>query len=160
VLNSGLDDGRWRPGVIAIGQALKVLAGESAEGWLKRARDLLGSDLVGSSSIGQRLRYNPKLMAVLAEASPTALPAKAIHSVKGLEFPAVCVVLTARTSGDILNVLTGAETATKPVEEARKIYVAASRAERLLAIAAPKNRVATLKGILDAGGHAVQIVML
>lgn len=160
VLNSGLDDGRWRPGVIAIGQALKVLAGESAEDWLKRARDLLRSDLVGSSSIGQRLRYNQKLAAVLAEASPTALPAKAIHSVKGLEFPAVCVVLTVKTSGDILNVLTGAEMASKPVEEARKIYVAASRAERLLAIAAPNSRATALKTILDAGGRAVQIVAL
>jgi DNA helicase II / ATP-dependent DNA helicase PcrA len=160
VLNGGLDDGRWRPDVIAIGQALKVLAGESAEDWLRRARALLSPNLVGPSSIGQRLRYNQKLTAVLAEASPTALPAKAIHAVKGLEFPGVCVVLTVRTSGDILNALTGAETATKPVEEARKIYVAASRAERLLAIAAPKNRAATLKGILDAGGHAVQIITL
>jgi hypothetical protein len=53
-------------------------------------------------------------------------------------------VLTVKTSGDILNVLTGAESGTKPVEEARKIYVAASRAERLLAIAAPKSRAAAL----------------
>jgi DNA helicase II / ATP-dependent DNA helicase PcrA len=160
VMNDGLDDGRWRPEVIAIGQALKVIAGESAEDWLKRARALLDSNLVGTSSIGQRLRYNQKLAAVLAEASPTALPAKAIHAVKGLEFLAVCVVLTVKTSGAILNVLTGAESATKPVEEARKIYVAASRAERLLAIAIPKNRAAALKAILDVGGRAVQIVTL
>ena len=158
--NSGLDDGRWRPEIIAVGQALKFLAGESAEDWLKRARALLDSNLVGTSSIGQRLRSNDNLAAVLAEASPTALPAKAIHAVKGLEFSAACVVLTVKTSGDILNVLTGAEGGTKPVEEARKIYVAASRAERLLAIAAPISRAAALKGILDAGGHAVQIVAL
>ncbi|MGY8664147.1 ATP-dependent helicase [Bradyrhizobium sp. UFLA05-109] len=158
--NSGLDDGRWRPEIIAVGQALKLLTGESAEDWLKRARALLDSNLVGTASIGQRLRSNNKLAAVLAEASPTALPAKAIHAVKGLEFPAVCVVLTVKTSGDILNVLTGVEGATKPVEEARKVYVAASRAERLLAIAAPKSRAAALKGILDAGGYAVQIVAL
>jgi DNA helicase-2/ATP-dependent DNA helicase PcrA len=160
VTNSGLDDGRWRPEIIAVGQTLKCLAGESAQNWLKRARALLDSNLVGTSSIGQRLQSSDKLAAVLAEASPTALPAKAIHAVKGLEFSAVCVVLTVKTSGDILNVLTGAESGTKPVEEARKIYVAASRAERLLAIAAPKSRASALKGILDAGGHAVQIVAL
>lgn len=158
VSTNGLDDGRWRPEIIAVGQSLKVLPRESAEDWLKRARSLLGSNLVGTSTIGQRLRSSNKLAPILVEASPTALPARAIHSVKGLEFPAVCVVLTVKTSGDILNVLTGVESAPKPVEEARKIYVAASRAERLLAIAAPKSRAAALKGILDAGGLAVKIV--
>ena len=160
VSTSGLRDGRWRPEIIAVGQTLKVLAGENAEDWLKRARALLGSGLVGPASIGQRLRFNDKLSAVLTEASLTALPASAIHAVKGLEFPAVCVVLTVPTFGNVLNVLTGAETAIKPVEEARKIYVAASRAQRLLAFAAPKNRAAALKGILDLGGHAAQIVAL
>ncbi|CAA7624574.1 ATP-dependent endonuclease [Magnetospirillum sp. SS-4] len=56
--------------------------------------------------------------------------------------------------------VTGAESATKAVEDARKIYVAASRAERLLAIAAPKSRAAALKWILNAGGYATQIVTL
>lgn len=160
VLTNGLDDGRWRPEVIAIGRALKVLPGESAEDWLKRARALLDSNLLGTSTIGQRLKSNERLAAVLAEASPTALPAMTIHAVKGLEFPAVCVVLTVKTAGAILNVLTGTESATEPVEEARKIYVAASRAERLLAIATPKSRAALLKEILDAGGHATQVVAI
>ena len=160
VMAKGLDDGRWRPEIIAIGQALKVLAGEHAEDWLKRARALLHPNLVGPSSIAQRLRSDKKLAAVLAEAMPTALPAKAIHAVKGLQFPAVCVVLTGKTSGDILNVLTGTESAAKPVEEARKIYVAASRAERLLAIAVPKSRAAALKGVLDSGGANAQILAI
>jgi DNA helicase II / ATP-dependent DNA helicase PcrA len=157
---SGPDDRRWRPEIIAVGQALKVSPGESAEDWLARARALLGSNLVGTSSIGQRLRFNDKLGAVLAEVSPTALPAKAIHAVKGLEFPAVCVVLTPRTAGGILDVLDGTASDADVVEEARKIYVAASRAERLLAMAAPKSRAAKLKSILDVGGHATEIVVL
>lgn len=157
---SGPDDGRWRPEIIAVGQALNVSARESAEDWLNRARVFLGSNLVGTSSIGQRLRSTDKLASVLAEVSPTVLPAKAIHSVKGLEFPAVCVVLTARTAGGILDVLNGSASDADVVEEARKIYVAASRAERLLAIAAPNTRAATLKAILDAGGHAAEIVAL
>jgi hypothetical protein len=154
------DDGRWRPDIIAVGQALKVSPGEKADDWLKRARIILEKDLVGPSTIGQRLRSNDKLATVLAEVSPTALPAKAIHSVKGLEFPAVCVVLTARTAGGILDVLNGTVVDAKTVEEARKIYVAASRAERLLAIATPKSRAAALKAILDVGGHAVEVVAL
>lgn len=56
--------------------------------------------------------------------------------------------------------LTGVSVEAKLVEETRKIYVAASRAERLLVIATPKSRVAALKAILDAGGHAVQVIQL
>lgn len=160
VTAGGSDDGRWRPGIIAIGQALKLAHGEGTDDWLKRARAILGSELVGTSTIGQRLKSNDKLGTVLAEVSPTALPAKTIHAVKGLEFPAVCVVLTARTAGHILEVLAGTLTDPNPVEEARKIYVAASRAERLLAIATPKSRAAALKGILDVGGHSAQVVTL
>jgi hypothetical protein len=139
---------------------LRVFPRESAEDWLKRARALLGTNLVGTSTIGQRLRYNEKLETVLAEVSPTALPAKAIHAVKGLEFPAVCVVLTVRTAGGIIDVLSGRSADPGTVEEARKIYVAASRAERLLAIAAPMSRVPTLKAILDVDGHAAEILVL
>lgn len=157
---NGSDDGRWRPRIIAIGQALKLAPGEGADDWLKRARAILGSDLVGSSTIGQRLRSNDKLGSILAEVSQTALPAKTIHAVKGLEFPAVCVVLTPQTAGNILDVLNGTATDPGGVEEARKIYVAASRAERLLAIATPKSRAATLKAILDVGGHPAQVVTL
>jgi DNA helicase II / ATP-dependent DNA helicase PcrA len=160
LIATGSDDGRWQSEVIALGQALKVSPGETADDWLKRARSMLGKDLVGSSKIGQRLRSNDKLATVLSEVSPTALPAKAIHSVKGLEFPAVCVVLTARTAGGILDVLSGAVADAETVEEARKIYVAASRAERLLAIATPKSRAAALKAILEVGGHAVEVVAL
>lgn len=161
VTANGSDDGRWRPNIIAVGQALKVSPGEKAEDWLNRARIILGKDLVGPSTIGQRLRSNDKLATVLvAEVSPTALPAKAIHSVKGLEFPAVCVALTARTAGGILDVLNGTVDDAENVEEARKIYVAASRAECLLAIATPKSRAAALKAILDVGGHAVDVAAL
>lgn len=77
---------------------------------------------------------------------------------KGLEFPAVCVVLKARTAGPILDVLSGMSTDPDAVEEAWKIYVAASRAERLLVIAAPKSWAAALKAHLDVDGHAAEIL--
>lgn len=160
VATSGLDDGRWRPTIIDIGQRLHLCSGEQPDQWLQRARDLLNSDLVGNSTINQRLRLNAELGSILAEASPTALPARAIHAVKGLEFPAVCVVLTARSAAGILDVLTGATVDANLVEDTRKIYVAASRAERLLTIAAPKSRTSALKAVLDAGGHPVQVLNL
>jgi hypothetical protein len=160
VTMSGLEDGRWRPTIIDIGQRLYLRSGEQPDQWLQRARDVLNSDLVGSSTINQRLRAHAKLGSIMAEASPMALPARAIHAVKGLEFPAICVVLTAKTTGGILDVLTGATVDAKLVEDTRKIYVAASRAERLLTIAAPKNRASALKAVLDAGGHPVQILDL
>lgn len=160
VATCGLDDGSWRPTTIEIGQRLHLRRGEQPEEWLQRARDLLDSDLVGDSTINQRLRSHPKLGSMLVEASPTALPARAIHAVKGLEFPAVCVILTAKTAGGILDVLTGATIDAKLVEDTRKIYVAASRAERLLAIAAPKSRASALKAILDAGGQPVRVLSL
>ncbi len=158
VADAGLEDGRWRPEIIAIGQALLLRAGETTDAWLQRARELLKPGLVGDSTINQRLRDKAKLDEVLVTATPSALPARAIHSVKGLEFPAVCVVLTTKTAGGIINVLNGASASPKILEEARKIYVAASRAERLLAIATPKSKARNLKAILDVGGSEVTIL--
>lgn len=148
----------WRPEIIAIGQALQPRAEETADAWLDRARRLLDRDLIGPSTINQRLRSNDKLGSLLASSQATDLPARAIHAVKGLEFPAVCVVLTPQTTGKILGVLAGGSSTPELIEDARKIYVAASRAERLLAIATPKNSVATLKTLLDAGGLPVIVV--
>lgn len=154
------EGGRWREEVIRIGQALRVKIGETEDQWLARARGMLDHDLVGGSTIGQRLKRHAKLATALATTEATALPARTIHSVKGLEFPAVCVVLTPRTAGGILDVLTGTTTDPQLTEDARKIYVAASRAERLLAIAIPNSRVAGFKRVLDDGGNAVTVVSL
>jgi len=160
IATSSVDDGRWRPKIIEIGQALRLRAGEQANSWLRGARAVLNVDLIGTTTINQRLQTHGELGDILAEGSPTALPAKAIHAVKGLEFPAVCVVLTAKKAGRILDVITGAIVDAKLVEEARKIYVAASRAERLLAIATPKARVSALKAILDSGGCPTTVLDL
>jgi hypothetical protein len=151
------ESGGWRPEIISIGQALQPRAGEPADQWLSRARVLLGRELVGTSTINQRLKNNADLGSLLSTARATDLPARSIHDVKGLEFPAVCVVLSPQTAGKIIDVLTGANTTPKFVEGARKIYVAASRAERLLAIATPNSRVAALKGLLEAGGSPLAV---
>lgn len=151
VLDAGLGDGRWRPAVIEIANGLRLDPAEDSVAWLQRARTLLGAGLCGTSTIGQRLRSNAELATALATAPTEANPARTIHSAKGLEFPAVCVVLTARKSGDILDCLEGVVGA-EAHEDARKIYVAVSRAERLLAIAIPKSKAARLDGLLRATG--------
>ena len=151
------EGGGWRPEIIAIGRALQPTTGQPADQWLARARVLLDRDLVGTSTINQRLRNNAELGSVLATGHATDPPARSIHAVKGLEFSAVCVVLSPQTAGKILDVLTGVSTSPKLVEDARKVYVASSRAERLLAIATPKSRVTALKGLLEAGGMPVAV---
>ncbi|MFZ2869982.1 UvrD-helicase domain-containing protein [Zavarzinia sp.] len=153
-----IESSGWRPEIIALGQELYPKSGEAIDQWLERARTLLDKDLVGTSTINQRLKIHTDLGSILSTLQATDLPARSIHDVKGLEFPAICVVLAPQTVGKIIGVLTGASIAHEHVEDARKIYVAASRAERLLAIATPKNRVADLKAILDAGGGSVVVL--
>lgn len=147
----------WRAEIIGIGQGLRPESGETGEEWLKRAHALLAQGLKGSRTIGRQLRRHTDLDDLLATTAATGLPAGAIHSVKGREFPAVCVVLTAKRAGTILDVLDGANTDPDDVEEARKIYVAASRAERLLAFATPRSRVDRLKALLEAGGVPIVV---
>lgn len=146
IIANGLDDGRWRPAIIAIANALRFTPPQTADDWLQQARRSLAPGLVGGSSIAQRLRSTSDLATALASAPATACPPRTIHSAKGLEFPAVCVVLTNQKAGDILDCLEGASLTAD--EDARKIYVAASRAERLLAIAIPKSKAERLQALL------------
>ncbi|MCQ9148085.1 ATP-dependent helicase [Brucella sp. BTU2] len=150
-----IEDGRWRPEIIAIANGLGFAAGETADQWLGRARNLLGPGLVGSSTISNRLRSHADLSATLAGTPSDSPPARTIHSVKGLEFPAVCVVMTTKTAGGIIEFLESG-TSVGSEEDARKIYVAASRAERLLAIAVPKSRAARLQALLAGVGCSVK----
>jgi len=151
VAANGLEDGRWRPKIIEIASALRFDAGMDAAKWLDGARTLLAPGLSGTSTIGQRLRSSSDLATALATPPAESHPARTIHSAKGLEFPAVCVVLTSRKTGDILSHLegTGGENS---AEDARKIYVAASRAQRLLVIAIPKSRSPRLQSLLASCG--------
>ncbi len=56
--------------------------------------------------------------------------------------------MTTKTAGGIIDLLEG-KVSTASDEDARKIYVAASRAERLLAIAVPKSQTARLQALLN-----------
>jgi len=151
VAANGLEDGRWRPEIIEIATALHFDAGMDAAQWLDGARTLLAPGLSGTRTIGQRLRSSSDLGTALATPPAESHPARTIHSAKGLEFPAVCVVLTSQKTGHILSHLEGIGGGNS-AEDARKIYVAASRAQRLLVIAIPKSRTSRLQCLLESCG--------
>lgn len=156
LLSEGLEDGRWRPEIIALANGLRFDQTDTVDQWLARARNLLVAGLAVNSTINQRLKVHADLTTALARAPTNSPPARTIHSVKGQEFPAVCVVMTKKTAGAIIDLLEG-QTSTEADEEARKIYVGASRAERLLAIAVPKSRAARLQKLLTNGGCEVRL---
>ncbi|WMT79051.1 ATP-dependent helicase [Bradyrhizobium sp. Ash2021] len=145
--SEGLEDGGWRPEVIALAHGLRFNPTDKADQWLERARELLAKGLIAASSIKQRLRAHGDLATALDCAPANSPPARTIHSAKGLEFPAVCVVMTTKTAAGILDLLEG-NASDGQDEEARKIYVGASRAERLLVIAIPKSRASRLQALL------------
>ena len=150
----------WRPKVISIIRALRFDLAKhlDARAWHVAAKDLLSNELTIEDwqSISQRLKWNAALDAALAVVPATAAMPRTIHSVKGMEYSAVCVVTTPTTLKGILDFLETGGPA-KRAEDARKLYVAVSRAERLLVIAAPKSQAERLRTHLRGNGAAVTL---
>ncbi|MBY9068247.1 ATP-dependent helicase [Hyphomonas sp. WL0036] len=153
---SGIIDGRWRPDVIAVANELRYEPGETPDQWLARARISVGAGMATGLNVNKRLKSHANLATALAAAPVDAPPPRTIHSAKGLEFPAVCVVMTSQKAGRILDYLEG-DTTNGADEDARKIYVAASRAERLLVMAIPKKTAGRMQALLTSVGSAVEI---
>ncbi|WP_349365556.1 MAG: ATP-dependent helicase [Nitratireductor rhodophyticola] len=153
---SGMIDGRWRPDVIAVANELRYEPGETPDQWLAKARLSVDADMATGLNVNQRLRSHANLATALAAAPVDAPPPRTIHSAKGLEFPAVCVVMTSQKASRILDYLEG-DTSNGADEDARKIYVAASRAERLLVMAIPKNTAGRMQALFTRVGCAVEI---
>lgn len=152
-----IEHSSWRPKIISILRALRFDSTKhtDARAWLTAARDLLSNELGGSTgqSLSQSLKWNKGLEGVLASVPALAPIPRTIHSVKGMEFPAVCVVTT-KTLKRILDFLETGEPV-EAAEEARKLYVAASRAKRLLVIAAPKSQTERLRTHLSIQGAVI-----
>ena len=149
----------WRPGALALAQALRFSPERFAtvEEWHDEARRLLAPLLPASErSINQRLRRNRDLDKALSVAPLSGHPTQTIHSVKGMEFPAICVVMSPSTAKSIVDFLVS--DVADENEEARKIYVGASRAQRLLAIALPRTQAPRLRDLMLSMGGAVELV--
>ncbi len=158
-----LEPGSWRASALAVAEGLRYSPERFAtvDAWHDHAKRLLAPLLPagGGQSINQRLRRNADLARALSTAPASGHPARTIHSVKGMEFPAVCVVMSPSTAKGILDFLT-ADGADGDNEEARKIYVGASRAQRLLAIALPRTQAPRLRDLMASMGGEVSLVTL
>ncbi|MCK1600470.1 hypothetical protein IVB02_03285 [Bradyrhizobium sp. 166] len=129
----------------------------TAEACHDEARRLLAPLLpAGGRSINQRLSRNRELEKALLVAPASGHPARTIYCVEGMEFPGVCVVMSPSTAKGIIESLAGAAAADN--EEARKIYVGASRAQRLLTVALPRTQASRLRDVMVAMGGAVELV--
>lgn len=141
----------WRPRISRVLGELRYDPAHhpTAAEWLARARELLEPGMLANiGTIGQRLRYNAALANFLVANPGSRVPARSIHSAKGLEFPAVCVVLTS-TAGPIFDFLENGEPQEK-AEAARELYVAVSRAKKLLVVAARQAQAIRLRDALQA----------
>jgi superfamily I DNA/RNA helicase len=151
----------WRPQTLALIQALRFAPERfaTAEAWNEEARRLLAPLLpAGDRSINQRLPHNKDLRKALLVAPASGHAARTIHSVKGMEFPAICVVIPTNKAKSIVDFLLGAKSADN--EDARRIYVGASRAQRLLAIALPQTQAPRLRDLMAKMGAAVEVIEL
>ncbi|MDE0702922.1 MAG: ATP-dependent helicase [Rhodospirillaceae bacterium] len=150
----------WRPRVITLLRDLRFdpVKYTDAKEWHTAAKKIVERCLIApdKKSVSQKLRWNEAIVNALYEAPKNAAMPRTIHSVKGMEFPAVCVVTTASTLKKILDFL---ETGNpeESAENARKLYVAASRAQRLLVFAAPKSQAQRLSNHLR--GQGAEVVM-
>lgn len=155
-----IEEASWRPGVVSIVRDLRFdpLVHADAKAWHEAAKDLLARRIAvrDGSSVSQVFKWNDAVADSLASVPDGHAVPRTIHSVKGMEFPAVCVVTTASTLKAILDYLETGEPDHK-AEEARKLYVAASRAERLLVVAAPKTQTERLARHLRGQGASVEI---
>ena len=150
----------WRPDVTRILQELRFDPGKlsDAKAWHTEAKNVFPRHVSVSpgQSISQLLRWNAAISTAMAAVTNDAVTPRTIHSVKGMEFPAVCVVTTRSTLKAILDFLECGIPAER-AEEARKLYVAASRAQQLLVVAAPQSQADRLACHLRGQGASVKI---
>ena len=162
---AGLGDANltWRPSVLAMGQQLRYdpAVYASADIWLAKARSLLAPKLPvgGGRTIAQVLRNHATLKDVLSVPPGHGISARTIHSVKGAEFPAVCLVISPATAKSMFDFLE-AGSPINAAEELRKAYVGASRAQRLLAIAAPNSQRSRLTKLIANGADSNMLAIV
>ncbi len=162
IADEELESANWRPEIIDIIKSLKLNrdVDETRNQWVERVRERFAHKLPDEdNTIGRKIQNRAELDDIFA-AQPTAeIITRTIHAVKGKEYPGICVVMTTKTANGILTYLdNGAENIYS--EEARKLYVGASRAKRLLAIACPRSQADRLVKHLSIFGAKIVILNL
>lgn len=159
VSEDNLETLSWRGHVVKILQSLRFekTEGHTRHEWILRARSALNVFLpAGAGGIAQQLRNESKLDEILAKASTTEVQVRSVHEVKGKQYQGICIVLTSATAKGILTHLES-EPDESMAEEARVLYVAASRAQKLLVFACPKSQSARLARHISSSGAMVQV---
>lgn len=149
----------WRGDMINILKQLEFDAdqGHTRSEWVGRARVCLKPYLgENCGSIAQNIPDTKALDNILSVRPIFGLSRRTIHEVKGQEYLGICAVMTSKTAKGILDFLQGEDNGKD--ESAREIYVAASRAERLLAIACPKSQSSRLVKHLSQSGASVELI--
>jgi DNA helicase-2/ATP-dependent DNA helicase PcrA len=155
-----INHSHWRPQALHILRYLKF-GDETEKQWHARTKEVFAPFLqTDGGSIAQKIKANQDVALVLRHSPVAKLSPKTIHSVKGMEFPGVCVVTTSKTVKGILDSLQGLTDDPIKAEAARELYVAASRAQRLLAIAVPKSQCSRLSDHLKTHGADVKTVVI
>jgi len=159
ISEDGLEVLSWRGQVVKIIQALRFdsTAGHTRDEWIVRARNLMSDFLpAGVGTIGQKLRNQAQLDDILGSVPAPGISARTIHEVKGKQYQGVCVLLTTAKAKGIITHLEK-EPDNSMAEDARELYVAASRAQKLLVFACPKSQSKRLVAHISSSGAAVQV---
>jgi DNA helicase-2/ATP-dependent DNA helicase PcrA len=159
VSEDNLEALRWRGQIVKILRSLRFDAslGHTRSEWIARARKLMSVFLpaTGAGTIAQKLRNLGPLDDILGSVPTLGLCARTIHEVKGRQFEGICVVLTSAKAKGIVTHLEE-EPDDSMAEDARELYVAASRARKLLVIACPRSQAKRLAILISSSGATVQ----
>lgn len=146
----------WRGKIVKILHSLRfdTVAGSTRDEWIARARHALTTYIPeGGATIAQKLRNQNQLDDILGTVPSPGLCARTIHDIKGKEYQGICVVLTTAKLKGILTHL-DKEPDDSMAENTREIYVAASRAQKLLVFACPKSQTERfVKHIASSGAN-------
>ena len=159
ILMNNLDISQWRPKILKITKDLQFSKEKykDSKEWLEYARTVLNPLVPPNSdrTINQLLSYDEKLDSVFTEKVFLNHPTRSIHSVKGMEFPAVCLVIGMSCS-KLFDQIENENQSSN--EDLQKYYVAVTRAEKLLVIAVPKSKSHRLTKLLIDSGANVKVI--
>jgi hypothetical protein len=133
-------------------KSIQILAGlppssiaMGPDSWAERARALVAGAIVlpAEKTIKQALPNRNRWHEALNAPPPVDVPCATVHEAKGRDYEAVCLVLDKNSSNAV-----GDWEAKASSEALRVLYVGATRAKKMLAIAAPDDLLARVEAIL------------
>lgn len=158
VEKAGIERRILRRQALSIATTLQRLSGitdDDRELWLRQAREAfvrLDLPLPAGASINRSFQAGNGRWArrLVLAANSILASAKTVHDAKGQEYDAACIVIPAE--GERTEALMNSWENVLEFEAKRVVYVGATRAQKLLAIAIPLNLRERITAIFDANG--------